>query len=102
MSADGKWKITIHTPLASQAGTLELATTGMALSGTATMLAGGGHPVNGTVQGENLTWQITVKRPLPMIGHFVTTVAGDELSGTAKLSLVGQATFEGSRVVADN
>ena len=55
MSAYGKWEITINSPLGSQTGTLELTTTGTALSGTATMLAGERYPINGTAEGNNLT-----------------------------------------------
>ncbi|WP_102143330.1 hypothetical protein [Mycobacterium hubeiense] len=99
---DGSWKILVKTPLGSQAGRLDLATEGTTLSGKATMRDGELDIVNGTADGNDLNWEIKVKRPLPMTGHFSATVAGDRLSGKAKLGPMGEATFEGSRITGDD
>lgn len=101
-SVDGKWNITINTAMGSQAGKLHLVTAGTTLSGKATMPNGELEIVNGTADGNDLKWDIKVKRPLPMTGHFSATVAGDALSGTAILGPMGEASFEGSRATSDD
>src|SRR6478672_784389 len=59
MGADGKWEISMNTPMGAQAGTLDLKEDGNALTGTM-WAAAAPEPMeitDGTVDGDNLTWK---------------------------------------------
>ncbi len=100
MSADGTWKITMKTPMGPQVGMLELTTSDHTVTGTATMRGDTLAISDGVVEGPELRWAIRLPKPLPMTGHFVATLEGDRLVGTAKVGPMGEVTFEGRRIVA--
>ena len=97
MSADGTWNVTLNTPMGAQAGTLELATDGNALTGTMSGPQGSMELENGTADGDNLSWTVNMTQPMPITIEATANVDGDEISGEAKLGAFGTATFSGSR-----
>jgi hypothetical protein len=99
MSADGKWEISMNTPMGAQPATLELKEDGSTLTGTMTAAAAPGpiDVTDGTVDGDNLTWKAALTQPMPINLEFAATVDGAKISGTAKLGAFGDATFEGTR-----
>ena len=97
MSADGTWNVTLNTPMGAQAGTLELATDGNALTGTMSGPQGSMELENGTADGDSLSWTVNMTQPMPITIEATATVDGDEISGEAKLGAFGTATFSGSR-----
>ena len=56
MAIDGKWEITINSPMGAQKATLELKTEGGALTGTQTAMQGTQPVTNGKVDGNSLSW----------------------------------------------
>lgn len=97
MSADGSWSITINSPMGAQQATLTLSTEGGALSGSMASPQGTQDFSGGTVDGDNLAWEVDMTQPMPMKLEITATVAGDEISGNVKLGAFGEASFSGSR-----
>ena len=90
MTVDGKWEITINSPMGAQKATLDLIAKDGSLSGTQ-HAQGGNQPIaNGKVDGNNLTWSANITSPMPMTLEFNGTVDGDTIKGTAETERDGQ------------
>jgi hypothetical protein len=60
----GKWNITINTPMGERSGVLELLVTGQTLTGT---LSDAEHHVaisDGKIEGNRLRWQAKITKPM--------------------------------------
>mgnify|MGYP001191959202 FL=1 len=97
MSADGSWDCTINSPMGAQQAMLTLVTEGSTLSGTMAGAQGTQEFAGGTVDGDNLEWEVQMTSPMPMTLEISATVAGDTISGNVKLGAFGNASFEGTR-----
>ena len=97
MAIDGKWNAVIDTPMGKQQVELELAVSGDTVTGTASR---GGQTTTvdqGRVDGDDLTWQVSVTRPFPMTLTFTVTVNGDEMSGNVQAGSFPAAPLTGTR-----
>jgi hypothetical protein len=93
---EGKWNITMKTPMGDKAGVLDLRTEGASLTGS---LSGADHYAaitEGKVDGNKLSWSAKITQPMRMNIKFTATVEADRISGAAK-HLLGKATFTGTR-----
>ena len=93
----GKWNITINTPMGERSGVLELLVTGQTLTGT---LSDAEHHVaisDGKIDGNKLTWQAKITKPMRLSFKFTAIVDEDRISGAAR-HMLGTATFSGTRV----
>jgi len=93
----GKWQITINTPMGEKSGVLELLVSGNTLTGS---LSDADHHVaisNGKVEGNKLSWQAKITKPMHLNFKFTATVDEDRISGAAR-HMLGSATFSGTRV----
>ena len=97
MAVDGKWEITISSPLGAQKDTLDLTANGGALTGTQQAAQGSGPLENGKVDGDSLSWSAKISSPMPMTLDFTGTVDGDKLSGSVKAGSFGSFPFTGNR-----
>jgi hypothetical protein len=94
--AQGKWNITIKTPMGDKSGVLELHVDGDTLTGS---LSDGDHHVaisDGKIEGNKLSWQAKIVKPMRMNFKFTAVVEHDRISGAAR-HLLGAATFSGTR-----
>ena len=98
MAADGKWEITINSPMGAVKASLDLKTDGSSLTGTQTAQQGSGPLENGKVDGNNLAWSAKISSPMPLTLDFTGTVDGDKLSGSVKAGSFGSFPFNGNRV----
>ncbi len=98
MAADGKWEITINSPMGAVKAKLDLKTDGSALTGTQEAAQGSGPLENGKVDGDTISWSAKISSPMPMTLDFSGTVAGDTLSGSVKAGSFGSFPFNGSRL----
>ena len=96
MAIDGKWNITIKTPMGDQNATLTLKEEGGALTGEMVGAAGGAPIENGKVEGDTASWDAKVTSPMPITLSFTGKVEGDAISGSVKLGAFGQSTFSGT------
>jgi len=93
---DGKWWITIKTPVGDKSGVLELKTDGTTLTGS---LSDGEHHAqisDGKVVGNALSWSARITQPMRLSFKFTAIVDADRISGSAR-HLLGKATFSGTR-----
>jgi hypothetical protein len=92
----GKWNITIKTPMGDKSGVLELKTEGTTLTGSLSDAEHHAAISNGKVEGNKLSWSAQITKPMRMSFKFTATVEADRISGAAK-HLLGKATFTGTR-----
>ena len=93
----GKWHITIKTPMGDKSGVLDLTVSGKTLTGS---LSDAEHHVaisDGRVEGNKLSWKAKITKPMRLSFKFSATVEQDRISGDAR-HLLGSATFSGTRV----
>jgi hypothetical protein len=93
----GKWQITINTPMGEKSGVLELQVSGKTLTGS---LSDAEHHVaisDGKIEGNRLSWQAKITKPMRLNFKFTAIVDEDRISGAAR-HLLGTATFSGTRV----
>lgn len=93
----GKWKITINTPMGEKSGVLELLVNGTTLTGS---LSDADHHVaisDGKIEGNRLSWQAKISKPMRLSFKFSAIVDEDRISGSAR-HMLGTATFSGTRV----
>ena len=62
---DGKWEVTVTSPMGAQKITTELATSGAVLSGTMTG-AMGSAPISGTAEGDTFSFASNITTPFPI------------------------------------
>jgi hypothetical protein len=96
----GTWDIEVVTPFGSQRLQLELAATGPAVTGTAS-LGSMSVPIRaGRLAGERLTLEVDVTEPMELTLAVALTIDGDTLSGKAKAKgkLLPSAKVTGRRV----
>jgi hypothetical protein len=92
----GKWNITIKTPMGDKSGVLDLKTEGTILTGSLSDAEHYAAISNGKVEGNKLSWSAQITKPMRMSFKFTATVEADRISGAAK-HLLGKATFTGTR-----
>jgi hypothetical protein len=93
----GKWNITIKTPMGDRSGVLELLVSGKTLTGS---LSDAEHHVaisDGKIEGNRLSWKAAITKPMRLNFKFTATVEEDRISGAAR-HMLGSATFSGTRV----
>jgi hypothetical protein len=97
MAIDGKWEITINSPMGAQKAALDLKSDGASLSGTQTA-QGATQPVaNGKADGNTLTWSANITSPMPMTLEFTGNVEGEKMSGSVKAGAFGSFPFTGAK-----
>lgn len=97
MSIQGKWNITVNSPMGAQKSVLELNADGAVLTGTGATPQGPQPIANGKVDGNNVSWDFSVTTPMPMTLGFAGTVEGDKISGKVKAGAFGSFPFSGER-----
>lgn len=97
MAVDGAWNITVNSPMGAQKSTLNFKTSGNTLTGNATGAQGSQELQNGKVDGNNVSWSISITTPMPMTLEFGGAVDGDKISGNVKAGAFGSFPFSGAR-----
>ncbi|MDP9010362.1 MAG: hypothetical protein M3N91_16945 [Pseudomonadota bacterium] len=92
----GKWNITIKTPMGDKSGVLELKVSDKTLTGS---LSDAEHHVaisDGRVEGNKLSWKAKITKPMRLSFKFTAIVEQDRINGDAR-HLLGTAAFSGTR-----
>ena len=98
MAADGKWQLTINTPLGAQQSMLDIRASGDSLTGTQSAGSGDERPIeDGKVSGDQISWKASISKPMAMTLEFSATVQGDSMTGSVKLGMFGTQSFRGVR-----
>jgi len=96
-TANGIWNLTMQTPMGERRSTLTLATAGGTLTGKQEAEGNTTDIADGTVNGSELSWKVSITNPMPLTLTFTGTVDGDTLSGSADTGMFGSFPFEGTR-----
>ena len=97
MSIDGSWSCTMDTPLGERKVLLTLAVDGGKLTGT---IGDGSEstPIqDGRADGDTASWKAKITKPVSMTMEFTVTVTGNEMAGSVKLGMFGNAPLRGTR-----
>lgn len=97
MTADGNWNLVISTPMGDRQATLSLKTNGSALNGSQSAEGDSAEIFDGTVNGDAVSWKVSITNPMPLTLEFSGTVSGNDLSGSVVLGAFGTSSFSGTR-----
>ena len=97
MTADGNWNLVVSTPMGERRGSLSLKTEGSIVKGSQMADGNSTEIFDGTVNGDEISWKVSITDPMPMTLEFTGAVDGDEIAGTVKLGEFGNSSFSGSR-----
>jgi hypothetical protein len=78
-------------------GSLSLKTEGTTLQGSQAADGNSTEIFDCTVNGNEISWKVSIIDPMPMTLEFTGTVEGDEIAGTVKLGEFGNSSFSGIR-----
>jgi len=97
MAADGNWNLTMSTPMGERKATLSLKSSGGTLTGTQGAEGNSTEIFDGTVSGDDVTWNISITNPMPLTLNFTGKVSGDSMSGEVGIGPMGSFPFTGTR-----
>ena len=97
MAVDGKWNMTMSTPMGERKATLELRTAGSTLTGTQGDETGSAEIFEGTVSADDVAWKLSITNPMPLTLEFTGKVSGDAISGEMGIGIMGSFPFTGMR-----
>ena len=97
MAVDGNWNLTMTTPMGERQATLTLQSSGSTLTGTQGADGNSGEIFDGTVNGNNVSWKVSITNPMPLTLEFTGTVSGDSMSGEMGIGPMGSFPFTGTR-----
>jgi cytochrome P450 len=92
------WELTLSTPMGPQVMIAQLVRGTDSLRGIMSSDAMEPQEVTGQISGNELTWTVSVTKPMAIKLTFTAVVAGDTLTGSVKLGMFGKAELAGRRV----
>ena len=96
MAIDGKWRLTIETPMGVQTPVLTLKQDGDALTGALSTGDGAAPVTDPKLNGRTLTFSLPIKKPMPLTLSFSAEIHDDNtLSGKVKFGLFGGGAVKG-------
>lgn len=97
MAVDGNWNLTMSTPMGERQATLSVATAGGTLTGTQGAEGNTAEIFDGTVNGDDVAWKVSITNPMPLTLAFTGKIAGDSMSGEMGIGPMGSFPFTGKR-----
>jgi hypothetical protein len=97
MAVDGNWNITMSTPMGERKATLTLKNTGGTLTGSQGAEGQSTEIFDGTANGDDLSWKVSITNPMPLTLAFTGKVSGDAISGEMGIGPMGSYPFTGTR-----
>ncbi|HEV3184674.1 MAG TPA: hypothetical protein VGZ49_07320 [Xanthobacteraceae bacterium] len=97
MAVDGTWNLTMDTPMGERSSTLIVKAAGGTLEGTQSAEGQTAAIVDGTVNGNNVGWKVSITQPMPLTLEFSGAVDGNAMSGTVQLGMFGSSPFRATR-----
>ena len=97
MAVDGNWNLTMTTPMGERSATLNLKTEGGTLTGTQGAEGNTADIFDGTVDGDDLAWKVSITNPMPLTLAFTGKVSGNSMSGEMGIGPMGSFPFTGER-----
>jgi hypothetical protein len=100
MSAAGNWNLVISTPMGERQATLSAKADGTVLKGSQAADGNSAEIFDGTVNGDTISWKVSITSPMPMTVEFSGRVQDDSISGTVVFGAFGSSSFSGMRARA--
>jgi hypothetical protein len=97
MAVDGNWNLTMTTPMGERKATLSLKNSGGMLTGAQGADGNSAEIFDGTANGDDLAWKVSITNPMPLTLEFTGKVSGDSLSGEMSIGPMGSFPFTGTR-----
>jgi hypothetical protein len=97
MAVDGNWNLTMTTPMGERNATLSLKSAGGTLTGTQGAEGTSAEIFDGSVNGEDIAWKVSITNPMPLTLAFTGKVSGDGIAGEMGIGPMGSFPFTGSR-----
>jgi hypothetical protein len=97
MAVDGNWNLTMSTPMGDRETTLSLKSSGSALTGTQAADGNSIEIFDGKVDGNDVSWKVSITNPMPLTLEFTGKVSGDGISGEMGIGPMGSFPFTGKR-----
>jgi len=97
MAVDGNWKLNMTTPMGDREATLSLNSADGKLTGRQGAEGESTDIFDGTVNGDNVSWKVSIKDPMPLTLKFKAKVSGDSISGEMGIGPMGSYPFTGTR-----
>ena len=98
MSIAGSFQVIINSPLGDREATLNLDITGEVVSGSLHSKDVVQNFFGGAVNGNEVSWEMDLTRPISLHLICTATVKGDSITGVMKLGAYGDANFSGTRI----
>jgi hypothetical protein len=97
MAVDGTWNLTMSTPMGERNATLSLKSSGGTITGTQGADGNSTEIFDGTVNGDDVAWKVSITNPMPLTLDFSGKVAGNSISGEMGIGPMGSFPFTGTR-----
>ena len=97
MAVDGNWNIIMSTPMGERNSTLSVKSAGGALTGTQAAEGNSTEIFDGTANGDDVSWKISIENPMPLTLEFTGKVSGDSIAGDVGIGPMGSFPFSGTR-----
>ncbi|WP_125802906.1 hypothetical protein [Actinoplanes sp. ATCC 53533] len=99
MNAQQEWELAVSRPDGTVSATLSLTVAGNVVTGTSSRSDGlTAAIVDGSFDGDVLTYDIEIHDPAPARLHFELTVSGDTLFGVFTSAQAGEGKVTGTRI----
>jgi hypothetical protein len=99
MAVDGNWNLMLTTPMGKRNATLSLKAARGRLTGRQAADGNSADIFDGTIDGNDVAWKVSITTPMPQTLDFKGTVAGDAISGEMGLGFMGDFPFRGKRAL---
>jgi hypothetical protein len=97
MAVDGNWNLVMTTPMGDRKATLSVTSAGGTLTGTQGAEGNSTEIFDGTANGDDVAWKLSITNPMPLTLAFIGKVAGDSISGEMGIGPMGSFPFTGTR-----
>jgi hypothetical protein len=97
MTADGNWNLVVSTPMGERQANLSLIAEGATLRGSQMADGKSVDIFDGTINGNDVSWKVSITEPMSITLEFIGTVNGDKLTGSVTLGAFGNSSFSGTR-----
>jgi hypothetical protein len=97
MAVDGNWNITMSTPMGERNATLTLKNSGGTLTGSQGADGQSTEIFDGSANGDDVAWKLSITNPMPLTLAFTGKVSGDTIAGEMGIGPMGSFPFKGTR-----
>ncbi|CAN5644371.1 hypothetical protein BH10PSE14_BH10PSE14_00730 [soil metagenome] len=95
---DGTYETVVKSPMGDQKATLTVKSDGSSWTGQQIGAMGSADITDGKVDGNTISWSMSITVPMPMTLDCTATIDGDTVAGSVKAGAFGSFPMTGKRV----